>query len=93
MEMLYTALGTAIARNSALIQKGLSACDCDVGVAQLRFIVGVALNKPFKESREWQRSRSLQLLQEYRSNLAECGRMADMGPVTVSLTDEHLKAF
>jgi hypothetical protein len=92
---LYTELGAHASAAEAARQSGQDACGCDVALANLRVIVGFAVNTLDGAGRyqTWMRAESVRLQSEYASFVADCAADAGAPASPVRLRAKQLKGL
>jgi hypothetical protein len=92
---LYAELGAQASATEAARKSGQDACGCDVALANLRIIVGFAINKLDGVGRyqAWMRADSLRLHGEYAGYVADCAADAGAPASPVRLQAKQLKGL
>ncbi len=92
---LYAELGAQASVTEAERKSGQDACGCDVALANLRVIVGFAINKLDGAGRyqPWMRADSLRLQREYASFVADCAADAGAPGSPVRLQAKQVKGL
>ncbi len=92
---LYADLGSQASATEAARQAGRDACGCDVAIANLRIIVGFAINKLDGQDRyqSWMQAESLKLRNDYNGFLADCATDAGAAVVPNRLQAKLVKGL
>jgi hypothetical protein len=92
---IYAELGAAAAASEAARKTGQDACGCDVAFANLRIVVGFAVNKLDGKGRyqSWMQSESQRLRGDFESMLKDCAADARVASVTVRLQAQIVKGL
>jgi hypothetical protein len=92
---LYAELGAHAAATEAARNVGQEACGCDVALANLRIVVGFAINKLDGQGRyqSWMRAESMRLRDQFANFMADCADDAGVPLSPVRLQTKHLKGL
>jgi hypothetical protein len=92
---VYAELGAHATSIEVARKAGQDACGCDVALANLRIIVGFAINKLDGQGRyqPWMRAESARLHNDYETFVADCVTDAGAPASPVRLQVKHVKGL